>query len=76
MAKKEQTKTSQEPEANWSGRKFRRKPEIVEAVQTPSGLWEILSSDIGVESRCLYEDEEFRSRFEPVTDQKSETESN
>lgn len=73
MAKKKQVG---EPGAGWGGRKFRRKPEIVEAVQlSPSGCWEILKSDLGVKDRYLYEDEEFRQRFEPVTDDKPEAES-
>ncbi|MCX5888072.1 MAG: hypothetical protein NTY36_01305 [Deltaproteobacteria bacterium] len=60
------------PKPSWSGRKFRRRPEIIEAVQSSSGLWEILGSDLGVEDRFLYDDEEFRTRFEPVTAEETE----
>jgi len=67
MAKRKDAAAA-EPEANWSGRKFRRKPEIVEAKQHSNGLWEIIAAELGVETLFYYDDEEFRRRFEPLTD--------
>lgn len=60
------------PKANWSGRKFRHKPEIVRALQNSSGQWLLVESDIDLNNKVLYEDEEFRQRFEPIVDEEKD----
>ncbi len=84
MAKQGQKKTTESAAGNWSGRKFRNKPVVVEAqqihemmtVRTPFGPatgavgdWLITAAD-GQQWFCT--DEYFRENYEPVADEPEE----